>query len=206
MCACRPCYLRVRTRRAPAAGASGPCPIGTSRSPTSPSRDSQWDALQIPVGVAFFFMQLVARSRRCVLSEPGWSHRVAAAARLVGRDRCGQPGSGDAAARRRSVPGAQRRPSIGAERRPSATSCRSTSATSSSANCAGCGRASTGAPRPTPHSTRSSIACAAGSAGTATNVRAAPMSPVSFEVVGARVEAYAAVPTMVLRLRISRRR
>jgi hypothetical protein len=29
------------------------------------------------------------------------------------------------------------------------------------------------------------------------------MSPVSFEVVGARVEAYAAVPTLVLRLRIS---
>ncbi|MEO7372166.1 MAG: DUF6084 family protein, partial [Ilumatobacteraceae bacterium] len=29
------------------------------------------------------------------------------------------------------------------------------------------------------------------------------MSPVSFEVVGARVEAYAAVPTLVLRLRIT---
>ena len=28
------------------------------------------------------------------------------------------------------------------------------------------------------------------------------MSPVSFEVVGARVEAYAAVPTLILRLRI----
>ena len=35
---------------------SARCPTGTSHSPSSGSRPRQWESLQIPVGVAFFFL------------------------------------------------------------------------------------------------------------------------------------------------------
>ena len=74
-------HARGRRRRA----TSGRCPTATSRSPTSSSRPAQWDALQIPVSVAFFFVNSTTRSRRRVLPEPGGRDRVAAPARRVGR-------------------------------------------------------------------------------------------------------------------------
>ena len=74
---------------------------------------TQWDALQIPVGVAFFFMNSTIEPGRRVLPEPGRRDGVAAVARLVGRDRRRQSRIWRPAARRRGVPGAQRRPTIG---------------------------------------------------------------------------------------------
>ena len=54
----------------------------------SGSTEPQWDALQIPVRMAFFFHNSDARPRRRLLPEPGGRHRVAAPARgLAGAGR-----------------------------------------------------------------------------------------------------------------------
>ena len=76
------CSSRPRAR---AAATSRRCPSGTSRSPTSTSRPAQWDALQIPVSVAFFFVNSTLDRVVRVLPEPGGRDRVAAPARHVGR-------------------------------------------------------------------------------------------------------------------------
>ena len=55
LCTCRGCYL-LFIGAAPAAGASGRCPTATWPSPTCALTAAQWDALQIPVSVAFFFV------------------------------------------------------------------------------------------------------------------------------------------------------
>ena len=112
MCACRPCYLVFAPEGA-----------GGSRFRAVPDRyvsfpdfaisSAQWDALQIPVGVAFFFMNSSLDHVAAFYPEPGGGDRVVAVARFVGRDRRRQSGSGDAAARCRGVPGAQRGPPVG---------------------------------------------------------------------------------------------
>ena len=51
----------------------------------------QWDALQIPVSVAFFFLNSTLDRVCRLLPEPGRRHRVAAAARHLGRAGRGQP-------------------------------------------------------------------------------------------------------------------
>ena len=105
---------------------------------------AQWDSLQIPVSVAFFFLN--SSLGRVAAFYPGpagateselpldtWAEVVAA-----------NPQLGHAAARRRGVPGPVRARTGAA---PSATSCPSTPATSWSATSAGCGGASTAARR-----------------------------------------------------------
>ena len=59
---------------------------------------AQWDDLQIPVGLAFFFRNSVARPDRRVLPGPGGRHRVRAAAWTPGtRSLARQPRAGRAA-------------------------------------------------------------------------------------------------------------
>ena len=74
-------HARGRRRR-PLPGRARPLP---RRSPTSSCRPAQWDALQIPVSVAFFFVNSTLDRVGGVLPEPGRRHRVAAPARHVGR-------------------------------------------------------------------------------------------------------------------------
>ena len=101
--------------RAPAAAATAPCPTATCRSPTSSCRRGQWDALQIPVSVAFFFLNSTldrvaafypspAGATESLLSLDTWDE-------VVGR----QPRAGDAGARRRGVP--RRAPTAARRRR-----------------------------------------------------------------------------------------
>ena len=170
-------------RRAPAAAASGPCPSGTCRSPSfTLSPRPSGTRLQIPVGVAFFFINSVARPRRRVLPEPGRRHRVAAA-----RWTRGTRSSPPTRSWPRSQPDVEAFLVRSAERRvrsrpqASATWCRSTSATSWSASCAGCGGASTAGTEA--HAALDAFfdRIAQGRAG-ASRRRSAPMSPVSFEV------------------------
>ena len=146
-------------RRAPAAAASGPCPTATSSFPDFALSPAQWDALQIPVSVAFFFVNSTldqvaafypspAGATESLLPLDTWDELVAANPELATLEPDVEAflvRSATASAASDDGPGA------------SATSCRSTSATSSSASCAGCGGASTAAPRRTPRSTRSSI-------------------------------------------------
>ena len=94
---------------APVGRSSAPCPTATVAFPDVRLTPAQWDALQIPVSVAFFFVNSVARPGRRLLPEPGGRHRVAAAARRVGRRRRGQPGARRRWPRRRGVPRARRR-------------------------------------------------------------------------------------------------
>ena len=106
----------------------------------------QWDSLQIPVSVAFFFLNSTtervaafypgpAGATESLLSFDTWDEVVAA-----------NPGL---AALLPDVEAFLVRTASGAGARPSATSCRSTPATSSSASSAGCGGASTAARRRT---------------------------------------------------------
>ena len=138
--------------RAPAAGASGPSrPL--PRLPRRRLSPAQWDALQIPVSVAFFFVNSTLEQVAAFYPSPAgatesllpldtWDEVVAANPELATL----HPG-------RRGVPRPRRRT---ATARRSASSCRSTPATSSSASCAGCGGASTAAPRRAARSTSSS--------------------------------------------------
>ena len=95
MCTCRGCYLLFTPD-----GAGGrPLPRRARPLPVVPRLRALAGAvgrLQIPVSVAFFFVNSTPRAGRRLLPEPGRRHRVAAAARHVGRARGGQPGPGDA--------------------------------------------------------------------------------------------------------------
>ena len=192
MCTCRGCYLLFssngRRRRALPGGRA----IAASRSPSC-AEPAQWDALQIPVSVAFFFVNSTHRPGVRLLPEPGGGDRVAAAARRLGRGGRRQPG-----ARERWSPTSRRSSSApaGAASSPSATSCRSTGATSWSARFASCGGASTAARRCARRSTRSSPRWPIGPAWRPRHER-----PGSLRGVEARAEPYAAQPTLMLRLR-----
>ena len=149
MCACRGCYL-LFTADGAGGGRYRAVPDRYLAFPDFHLSPAQWDALQIPVSVAFFFVNSSldrvaafypspAGATESLLSLDTWDE-------LVG----GQPASWPtlqpdveaflvrADARRRG--------------RPSATSCRSTPATSWSASCGGCGAASTAGARPTTRS------------------------------------------------------
>jgi hypothetical protein len=54
LCACRPCYL-LFTREGAGQGRYRAVPDRVVRAPEFAITDGQWDALQIPVGMAFFF-------------------------------------------------------------------------------------------------------------------------------------------------------
>ena len=110
-------HLRRGGRR-PLPGRARPVPAPSPTSQLSPGAVGR--SLQIPVGVAFFFVNSSLGRVAAFYPGPGRRHRVRAAARHLGRGGRGQPGAGDAAARRRGLPGAGR-PEREAER--SASSC-----------------------------------------------------------------------------------
>ena len=132
----------VHEQTAPAAASTAPCPTATSRSATCTIAPGDWDELQIPVSVAFFFRNSSHRLRRRVLPEPRRGHRVAAA-----RSTRGTAWSPTTRCSARWSPTSRRSSCDGTTTTTTPTSCRSTPATSWSARCAGCGRASTAAPR-----------------------------------------------------------
>ena len=139
-------------------------------------------------------LQLDARPRRRLLSEPGGRDRVAAAARgVAGAASTANPSSRDAGARRRGAAGPR------AARRATASSaswCRSTPATSSPASSAGAGGASTAARRRGATSRPSSRACARRSRERPTG---GAMSEHRLRGRSTRApEPYAAVPTLVV--------
>ena len=82
--------------RPPAAG-TGPCPTGSATTRTAPLTDADWAELQIPVGIAFFFVNSAlghvvasypspAGVTECELDLAAWD-RLAAAHPLLGRSR-----------------------------------------------------------------------------------------------------------------------
>ena len=87
----------VHPARARAAAATGRCPTGTWPIPAAALGAAEWDALQIPVGLAFFLPQLDLGPGRRLLSEPGRGHRVRARPGRVGS---GWPRSTRCSARR----------------------------------------------------------------------------------------------------------
>ena len=138
MCACRGCYL-LFTPEGAGGGRYRAVPDRYLSFPDFALSPGQWDSAADPGQRGVLLPELDARPGRRVLPEPGRRHRVAAAARHLGRGRRRQPRAGDLApTSRRSC---ARRPHGGGA--ASATSCRSTPATSWSASCAGSGGAST---------------------------------------------------------------
>ena len=189
MCACRGCYLLFTSDGA-----------GGGRYRAVPDRylaftdfqlsPAQWDSLQIPVSVAFFFVN--STLDRVAAFYPG---PAGATESLLPLDTWEEVVARQPRARHARSPTSRRSssaPTATAGER-SASSCRSTRATSWSATCAGCGGASTAAARRTTHSTPSSRGCGRGPDDHARR----------FEVLDARPEPHAAVPTIMLRLRIT---
>ncbi len=203
MCACRPCYLVF-----------APMGAGGTRFRAVPDRfvsfpdftlsTAQWDALQIPVGVAFFFLNSSLDHVAAFYPSPGGRNRVVAVARLVGGDRrtptriwrrlqpdveaflvrSAERRSGEATAECYLVPIDVCYELVGELRRLWKGFDGGTEA----------------------HAALDAFfdrVARQGTAGTHLCRRRALMSPVSFDVVGARVEAYAAVPTLMLRLQIT---
>ena len=68
MCVCRPCYL-LFTRDGAAAGKFKAVPARYLNLPELVLTDAQWDSLQIPVGIAFFFFN--SSLGRMVVFYPG---------------------------------------------------------------------------------------------------------------------------------------
>jgi hypothetical protein len=68
MCVCRPCYL-LFTRDGAAAGKFKAVPTRYLNLPRLVLTDAQWDSLQIPVGIAFFFFN--SSLGRMVVFYPG---------------------------------------------------------------------------------------------------------------------------------------
>ena len=200
MCACRGCYLLftadgaggctvpcrarplpIAPRRAPCAGAVGRDADPGRASPSSSSTPRS------------------ATSPRSTRARPG------ATESLLPLDAWGdlvadQPGARRRWPRRRGAARARRRPRAA---RPSASSCRSTPATSWSGSCVGCGRASTEAPRCT--RALDAFFATVGAREVDSEDRAGD-GRLTFEVVDARAERYAAQPTLALRLRVVGRR
>ena len=141
--ACAGCSSPPRAR---AAGTTRRCPSGTSRSRTSSCHAREWDALQIPVSVAFFFLN--SSIDRVAAFYPGPAGATESLLPLDTWDELafGAPRARSARPRRRGVPRARR---ARRDRRRSASSSRSTRATSWSAGCGRCGAGSTAGARPT---------------------------------------------------------
>ena len=102
MCACRGCYLLFTPEGA-----------GGGRFRAVPDRyvvfddvrlsPAQWEAMQIPVSVAFFFVNSVLGQVAAFYPSPAGATESAASARHVGRGDGGQPRAGDADPGRRGV-------------------------------------------------------------------------------------------------------
>ena len=158
MCACRGCCL-LFTPDGAGGGRFRAVPDRYLVVPRLHADAAQWDALQIPVSVAFFFLNSTldqvaafypspAGATESLLPLDAWDEIVAANPELatLRPDVEASWSASDRAATRA---------------RPSASWCRSTSATSSSASCAGCGGASTVAASARRARRRSSTASAA---------------------------------------------
>ena len=107
MCTCRPCYLlftdqqaELRYRAVPARYLSFPGFL---------LGQSDWDDLQIPVGLAFLFRNTRPGPGRGVLPGSRRSHRVRAVAGRLGPGAGRQPGSGHGAPGRGGAAGPRRR-------------------------------------------------------------------------------------------------
>ena len=131
MCTCRPCYLLFTAEGARTALPRGARPVPVLRRASSLGA-GQWDELEIPVGLAFFFVNSVLG--RTVAFYPGPAGATESELPLGAWDRIvdGQPGARLAGPRRRGAD----RPDAGPGRARAGalpSSCRSTAATSWSA-------------------------------------------------------------------------
>ena len=191
MCTCRGCWL-LFTPRAPAAATSRRCPTATLAFPDAPLVAGAVGRLQIPVSVAFFFVNSTldrvaafypepgrARPSRCCRSTRGTRSSARNPALADARSptsRRSSCASTAGPARRRVLPRADRR--VLRARRPAAHAV---------------ARLRRRHARRTTRSTRSSTTCG----------RRPDERRSRFEVLDARPEPYAAVPTIMLRLRIT---
>ena len=94
LCTCRPCYLLFTAEGAELRYRAVPdrylVPDRTSR-----SFGGQWDELEIPVGLAFFFRNSEQGRTVAFYPGPGRGDRVRTPARRLGPDRRRQPGAAD---------------------------------------------------------------------------------------------------------------
>ena len=151
LCACRGCYLLFVSDGAGGAHFRA-VPDRYVAFPDFALSPAQWDTLQIPVSVAFFFLNSSLGRVAAFYPRPAGATESELPLDTWAEITPANPGSG------RSNP-TSRRSWCGPARTTaarSATSSRSTPATSWSATCASCGGASTAARRPTPSSTPSS--------------------------------------------------
>ena len=144
MCTCRGCYLLFTAEQA--ALRYRAVPDRYLSFPDFAFGESEWDELQIPVGLAFLFHNSV--QDRIVAFYPGPAGATESELSLEAWDRivAANPRLGAAAARRGGAARCEA-PTVRAIRGSAATSCRSTPATSWSAGCAPCGADSTAARR-----------------------------------------------------------
>ena len=108
MCTCRPLLPAVH-RPSGASCATAPCPTATCRSRTS-AWPAQWDDLQIPVGVAFFFRNSALERVVAFYPSPAGATESRAAARRLGARSLARdhPQLAPLRARRRGAAGARR--------------------------------------------------------------------------------------------------
>ncbi len=85
MCACRACYL-LFTQPGAARGRYRAVPDRYLTDPDHPLDGSEWDALEIPVGLAFFLHNSRAGDGHRLLPEPGGRDRVPAGPRRPGTE------------------------------------------------------------------------------------------------------------------------
>ena len=152
MCTCRGCYLLFTAREA------------DLRYRAVPERylsfddfamgPAQWEALEIPVGLAFFFKNSVIGQDDRVLPRPGGRHGVRAVARCLGHGGRGQPADRHHGPRCRGAADPRAGARTDRVRLPPGPDRRVLRARRTA--CVGCGAASTVGRTPTPSSTRSS--------------------------------------------------
>ena len=184
------------TTPAPGAAATGGCPTGTCPIPVSRSSDAQWDALQIPVGMAFFLRNSAAgQVVACYPSPAGATESELTLDGVGGRGR----------RRPRWPPQLEpdveallvRRGDAGRGGGPEACSSRSTPATGSSGWCA-----CTGGLRRRHRGLGGDRRASSTSCGP-TRARLRRHDVLRFACTGARPEPYAAGPSLQLDLRVS---
>ena len=165
--------------------------------PGRPLSMAEWDALEIPVGLAFFLRSSGGRRRDRVLPEPGRRHRVPPRPEAWSRIAAAHPllGAAEPDVEAILISRGTRRTSS------SASWCRSTPATSSPGGCGCSGAASTAGPRRGRASPSSSTASGRGPG---TSAGSPDVAELAFDCVGAHAEKYAVTPSMSLTLRIAR--
>ena len=151
---------------------------------------AQWDSLQIPVAVAFFFATRVGHGR--LLPEPGRRHRVPAAASAWAEVEVANPVVGDPPARRRGRLDPHRR-RRGRHRRGVLRRSHRRLLRAGGPPATGCGGASTGGARPT-----RPWPLLRPPPGPGTRRQGGLVADLASDVTGVEVEPNAAVPTLIL--------